>query len=175
MKMDLKHALLNEPAHKERVRQVVAYVGKSRTRFKELMDLFQSENYRLCQRASWPLSYIVENNPEFIANYYKPLLKILAASPHNTVTRNILRLLQFVKIPESFAGQVMNHCFDLLLKPKEPVANKAFSLTILANLAKRYPEIKNEILLCIEEQWPHASAGFRSRARKVKHELADIA
>src|SRR5690625_5113699 len=59
MKMDLKHALLNEPAHKERVRQVVAYVGKSRTRFKELMDLFQSENYRLCQRASWPLSYIV--------------------------------------------------------------------------------------------------------------------
>lgn len=169
--MDLKQALLNESAHKERVMRVVEYVGNDKARFTELMCLFQSDSYRLCQRASWPLSYIVENHPELITDYYVLLLDLLENPPHNTVARNILRLLQFVEIPEAFAGQVMNHCFTLLMKPKEPVANKAFSLTILANLSKRYPEIKNEILICIEEQWPHSSAGFRSRARKVRKEL----
>ena len=60
----------------------------------------------------------------------------------------------------------MDICFHYLSSPNEPVAIKAFSLTILQNLSKQYPEIKNEIKLIIEERWEHETAAFHSRAKK---------
>jgi len=39
----------------------------------------------------------------------------------------------------------MDICFRCVASPKEAVAVKAFSLTVLGNLAKLYPEILPEI------------------------------
>jgi hypothetical protein len=50
--------------------------------------------------------------------------------------------------------------------PSEPAAVKAFSLSILQNLSKQYPEIKNEVKLIIEKRWPYETAAFHSRAKK---------
>ena len=55
--------------------------------------------------------------------------------------------------------------------PKEAVAIKAFSLTILGKLAKKYPEIIPEIKLLIDEQITHQSAAFKSRAKKFLKEF----
>lgn len=60
----------------------------------------------------------------------------------------------------------MNICMDYIASNDEPVAVKAFSLSILQNLSKQYPEIKNEVKLIIEERWPHETAAFHSRAEK---------
>ena len=59
----------------------------------------------------------------------------------------------------------MEICFKYLESPNEAVAIKAFSLTVLGKLAKKYPEIIPEIKLMIEEQLPHQSAAFKSRAK----------
>jgi hypothetical protein len=47
------------------------------------------------------------------------------------------------------------------------VAIKAFALTVLQNLSAVYPDIKPELKLIIEERWPHETAAFHSRARKI--------
>ncbi len=60
----------------------------------------------------------------------------------------------------------MEICFKYLESHDEAVAIKAFSLTVLGRLAKKYPEIISEIKLLIEEQLPHQSAAFKSRAKK---------
>jgi hypothetical protein len=44
---------------------------------------------------------------------------------------------------------------------------KAFSLTILEQLSKEYPEILAEIITVIEERWEYETAAFHSRARKI--------
>ncbi len=49
----------------------MGYIGNNKARLKELMALFQSGNYRLGQRAAWPLSYILKAIPELIADYFK--------------------------------------------------------------------------------------------------------
>ena len=59
----------------------------------------------------------------------------------------------------------MEICFKYLESSDEAVAIKAFSLTVLGKLAKKYPEIIPEIKLMIEEQLPHQSAAFKSRAK----------
>ena len=60
----------------------------------------------------------------------------------------------------------MEICFDYMASPKEAVAVKAFSLSVLGRLAKKYPEIIPEITLLIEQQINHQSAAFKSKAKK---------
>lgn len=86
---------------------------------------------------------------------------------HDAVIRNSVRVLQDIELPEQFHGEVMNVCFQFLEQPATPVAIKAFSLTTLFNLSKKYPEIKPELKLIIEERWEHETAAFHSRGRKI--------
>jgi hypothetical protein len=57
--------------------------------------------------------------------------------------------------------------FSFIETPTTPIAIKAFSLKTLQNLAKRYPEIKAELKLIIQERWETETAAFRSRGKKI--------
>jgi len=141
-------------------------VGNNQARFNELFNLFLNGEYRVTQRAAWPLSYCVIKHPGFMHNNYQKLLSNLnKPNLHDSIKRNTIRLLQAVDIPGEYEGAVMEICFNYLASPGEAVAIKAFSLTVLGNLAKKYPEIIPEVKLMIEEQLPHQSAAFKSRAK----------
>lgn len=165
--MDLLKEIEKEHS-KTQTEKIVKYVGANKDRFAELMKLFLKGEYRVTQRAAWPMSYCVGNHPELITPYFKQIVPLLEKpGVHDAVKRNIVRLLQYVEIPEKYHGQVMNTCFDLIADVETAVAIKAFSLTILDNLAKIYPEIRAELKLIIEERWEHETAAFRSRAKKI--------
>jgi hypothetical protein len=160
--------LLAEEHSKQQCDRIVKYIGKDKLRFAELMRLFFKGEYRITQRAAWPLSNIVRLHPELISPYFKPLLDNLDKKGlHVAVVRNTVRLLQDVDIPEKYHGRVMNQCFAYVAAPETPIAVKAFSLTVLENLSKKYPDILPELKLLIEEQWDQAPPAFRSRARKI--------
>jgi hypothetical protein len=165
--MNLKEEILKEHSKKQ-CDAIVKYIGNDRKRFAELMKLFFEGEYRVTQRAAWPMSYCVHDHPELIQPYFSPLLKNLAKKNlHDAVIRNTVRLLQDVDVPKKFHGKLMNICFDFILSNETAVAIKVFSLTILQNLSKFYPEIIPEIKLIIEERWEHETAAFRSRAGKI--------
>jgi hypothetical protein len=165
--MDLLQLLKDEHSKKQTDR-IVAYIGHDKERFAGLIKLFFSGEYRITQRAAWPLSYCVRNHPELIAPYFKQLLDNLDRKDiHVAVIRNTVRLLQDVTIPAKFQGRVMNRCFEFIQAPETPIAVKAFSLTILSNLSADYPEIRGELRLIIEDQWEQATPAFRSRAKRV--------
>jgi hypothetical protein len=163
--MDLEAILLEEHS-KAQCDKVVAYIGNNKERFAQLMKLFFEGEYRVTQRAAWPMSYCVRNHPELIDPYFKKLIDKLGKPGENdAVIRNIVRLLQDVEIPEKFRGQVMTLCFNFIQSNETAVAIKAFSLTILNNLSKKYPEIIPEIKTIIEERWNYETAAFKSRAK----------
>jgi len=163
--MDLPE-LLKDELFKENKDRIVAWIGKDKDRFKSLIDLFFTGDNRIAQRAAWPLSYCVRNHPDLISPYYKGLLDNLDRKDiRPAVVRNTVRLLQDVTIPKKFHGRIMNKCFDLVQLPETPIAVKAFSLTVLSNLAEEYPEIAGELRLIIEDQWDQATPAFRSRAK----------
>jgi len=163
--MDLPE-LLKDELFKENKDRIVAWIGKDKHRFKSLIDLFFTGDNRIAQRAAWPLSYCVRNHPDLISPYYKGLLDNLDRKDiHPAVVRNTVRLLQDVTIPKKFHGRIMNKCFDFVQLPETPIAVKAFSLTVLSNLAEEYPEIAGELKLIIEDQWDQATPAFRIRAK----------
>jgi len=105
-----------------------------------------------------------KNIGKLVKNLQKPNI-------HDSIKRNTLRFLQVIDIPPKHEGTIMNTCFQYIENPKEAVAIKAFSLSILGRLAKKYPEIIPKIKLLIEEQAPVQTAAFTSRAKKVLKDL----
>ena len=165
--MNLREEILKEHSKAQRDK-IIEWVGDAQQRFDDLFRLFLKDENRVSQRASWPVSYCVEAHPEFMQHHLKELLQNLERpNLHDAIKRNTIRLLQEIPIPEKYHGQVMNICFGYVENPTEAVAIKAFSLTVLGNLAIQYPEIIPEIKLLIEDQLPHQTAAFKSRAKRL--------
>jgi len=163
--MNLKETILKEHS-KEQCNKIVQWVGNNEERFNELFHLFLNSEYRITQRAAWPLSNSAIAHPEFMkGNFGKLLSNLKKANLHNSIKRNTVRLLDTIEIPVKYEGRIMEICFTYLESPGEAVAVKAFSIGILGKLAKKYPEIIPEIKLMIEEQLPHQSAAFKSRSK----------
>ncbi len=162
---NLREEILREHS-KAQCTHIVNWVGGSQQRFDALFKLFLYDEYRVVQRAAWPVSYCVIAHPKFISKHWTALIRNLQKpNLHNAVKRNSIRLLQDIAIPEKYQGSIMDICFNYVASPTEAVAVKAFSLTVLGNLAKQYPEILPEIKLLIEEQMPQQTAAFKARAK----------
>jgi hypothetical protein len=168
--MNLRQTILAEHS-KANCNKIIYWVGNSQQRFDELFNLFLNDEYRVVQRAAWPLSYAVITHPGLIKKHFAKLIKNLSQpNLHDSVKRNTMRLLQHIEIPKRFHGEVMNLCFEYIASNNEAVAIKAFSLTVLQNLSLQYPEIRQEIKTIIEDRWNYESAAFRSRAKKILNE-----
>ncbi|MBW0178308.1 hypothetical protein [Sediminibacterium sp.] len=166
---------LEKEHSKEQASRIANYAVQHKKQFKELMDCYTDENYRLSQRAAWSVSWAAKNKPAMIEPYIGVLVKRLQEpGVHPAVIRNAVRILEDIAIPEQFHGEVMNACFGFIETPSTPAAIKAFSLTVLFNLTKQYPEIKPELKLIIEERWDTETAAFRSRGRKILKEMSDV-
>ena len=165
--MNLKDKILS--AHnKSTCDEIVKWIGNNQKRFDELITLFFGNDKLISQRSGWPLSFAAIANPSFINKHLGKLVANLKKENlHDAVKRNTIRLLQETEIPPKFQGDVMNICFDFLISPTEKPAIKAFSLTVLENLSKIYPEIKQELKTIIKDRWDYETAAFRSRARKI--------
>jgi len=168
----LRETILKEHS-KATCMRIVKWVGDDQKRFDELFNLFLKDEYRVVQRAAWPISYCVEAHPEFIKKHFASSLKA-AEKPgaHDSVKRNVMRFLQHIDIPKRFHGQVMDLCFRYISSPTEAVAIKAFSITVLQKLVKLYPEIINEIKLVIDERWEYETPAFKARAKKLLKEFS---
>jgi hypothetical protein len=171
MSMDLKAEILREHS-KLHAESLADWVGADRKRFRKLMELFLRGDHRVAQRSAWVVNICAESHPELIRPYLQQMIaRMQQPGVHDAVRRNVVRILQFVEVPERLLGVVATACFEYLSSPAQPIAVKAFSMVVLGNIARKEPDMKRELQLVIEQQAPYASAGFRSCARKVLSRL----
>ncbi len=77
--MNLREEILKEHS-KAQCNKIVQWIGDSQKRFDELFNLFLNDEYRVTQRAAWPLSYSVIAYPEFIKKNFSKLIKNSSSS-----------------------------------------------------------------------------------------------
>ena len=165
--MDIRQALLAEHSRRQTM-AIVEYIGDDAKRFAELMKIFFASDYRLTQRAAWTMNYCAERHPQLIYPYLPKLLNCLSRDDdHDAVKRNIVRLLQYIEIPKKLLGKVYSHCVDLIDDPSEPIAVRAFALTVASRIAKAEPDLLNELQLIVRQHLPPATAAFQKRARAI--------
>lgn len=171
--MDLLAEILKEHS-RQQSEKVAKWIGDDNKRFAELMDLFLHDEQLIAQHAAWIMSVVVEKQPQMAVPYQRAMVKRMAEpGTHDAIKRNVVRVLQVLEIPEELHGDVMNICFDFLVDPNEAIAIRAFSMTVLYNISKHYPEIKQELKAVLENALEHenASPGFRNRAGKILSNL----
>ena len=167
--MNIREELLKyQVQSKEQALRIAEFAASSEENFMELMDCFLSKNVKLAQRAAWSVSWAAIKNPEIVRPHVGLLVNQLTKTDiHNAVIRNSIWILQDLEIPAAFHGELLSACFDFIQKRNTPIAVKAFSLNVLFNLSKIYPEIRNELRIIILQNIDYETAAFKSRANKI--------
>jgi hypothetical protein len=170
--MNIKERLEQEHS-KTLTTAIVNYVGEDKKRFKELMQIFLNGEYRLTQRAAWPLSYLAIDHPTLLEPYLDVFIKKLDdEKAHPAVARNILRVLQSIEIPEKHQGHLIDKSFKLIMSEMQPAAIRAFSITVASKISKHYPELKNELLIILNEL--NALPQLPSMKSRIKMALKEL-
>ena len=165
--MNIREALRAEHS-KRQTMAIVDHVGSDPKKFAELMSIFFEGEYRLTQRAAWPMNYCAERQPQLIYPYLPRLVAQLERDDvHDAVKRNALRLMQFVDMPSQLKAKTYSICLNLIADPMQPVAVKVFAVTVAAKIAKSSPDLLKELRLVVKETLTDSSIALHKRAREV--------
>lgn len=167
---------LEKEHNKENSFKIIHYIGNDAGRFKELMSCFfaETQDYRVPQRAAHTVSLIFVKKPELVIPYKEKLIRsILDPGLSSPLKRNILRILQSMELEEDSMGNVYERCFEILMSPKEDIAVRAFSMTVLYNISEQFIELKPELISAIEIVLTESvsSPGIQSRGKNVLKKL----
>lgn len=172
--MNLESEILKEHSKRQAVK-IGKWVGSNPKRFKQLMELFLHGEYRVTQRSAWIIGHCAENHPRLIVPWLpKMVKKMQEQGVHVAVKRNVVRILQWMDIPRPLLGTVVTFCFNELHSVDSPIAVQAHAMIVLANAAKREPDIIHELKASIEQLQPHASPGLCVRIKNVLKQLNEI-
>jgi hypothetical protein len=152
---------------REKWLEVVNHVGNSEERLHDLMSLFFKTDDITIKRTSQVIGMIGENQPELMVKYSSELVKLLSNTKIDAVKRNILRVFQFVNIPESEQGKMFDITLTFLLSNHEALAIRVFSMTVLRKLCEIHKELSQEVIETIEMVLEENNAGsIQSRGKK---------
>jgi len=171
--MSLASNILNIK-RKHDARNIASQVVDGIYPIQELMDLFFSDDWVLCQKTSWPLTMIADKDPEILKPYIQQMINHLDRAQHDAVIRNTIRSWQAMKIPEEFEGPIYDKCFEYFADPQYAIAIRVFSMTVCSNIAMRHPSLAHEIIPIIEDHWDHGTPAWRSRGRQELKRLNSI-
>lgn len=160
--------LLAKKASRANSYKVVSLVGNSPKLYKNLIEIIIDYECPYSEKAAWAMNHCFEENMGFFEDYFSEFTEILKDETYSdSVKRNIVRIFQFIEIPEEFHATIIDSCFQMVIKKDTAIALKAFSLGVLDKMTKRYPELQNELKSCLEDIIPNASSGLKNRAQKI--------
>lgn len=165
--MNLRETILAEHSKKQ-CNKIVDWVGNDKKRFAELMHLMLHDEYRVAQRAAYPVSFCVEKYPSLITPWFSKMIKRMQEKDvHDAVRRNALRVFEKVNIPEEHCGILFELSNQYLHDIAQPVAVRAFGLTVMSNIAQKYPELQNEVKVNAESLLQCGIPALEARSRQA--------
>jgi hypothetical protein len=157
---------------KPQVEKIIRWIGTDTKRFAQLMKLFLHGDQDISRRSAWVVGHCCERHPELARPWLKVMIKkIQEPSIHSAIQRSVMRVLQYVEIPKSLKGTVVNICFNFISDTKTAVAPQAFAITVLANIAKKEPDLLKELRVLVNQMLPYGTPAFHARARKIFKDL----
>ena len=143
----------------------------------ELLQLFWYGAERERQAAADVLGWVGERRPKWLVPHLPGLLAAAQPTPeqHPAIRRAVVRVLQFVPVPEEWQALAFDTCLAMLRAPTEPVTIRTYALSAAARLAAPYPELAAELLAVAERALSTSnSAALRNRAAREIPKLRSI-
>ncbi|MDX1685102.1 MAG: hypothetical protein R3275_07685 [Saprospiraceae bacterium] len=168
-KSELTRLLLREHS-KANSMEVVQLLESGKASLRDLIQLFSSNDKLIAQRASTTVNHYFSRHTDEITSCMDIFLEAMDRSIHPSIRRNVMRLLQFVDIPEQYRAPILNRAYEYLLNPKTPIAVQVFSLQVIANISQNHQDLKAELLSALDiiEQ---PSCALEARVKRVIKQL----
>lgn len=70
-------------------------------------------------------------------------------------------------VPEESESDAIDHCFHMMKSVTATPTNKLRAAEVLMKLTKKYPDLRAEVVMCIEANEDRYSADFLKRSRRL--------
>lgn len=136
---------------------------------KELSGLLKCEQ-KIATRFLWMLSDIgILNSDKLLAEL--PFLLDFCSELKDIDQTCFASLWHYSGVPPENESKAIDLLFQWIQSGHTNVSIKARAIWVLQKLTKKYPELKNELKLCLQDQMDKYSKDFKKRAVKILAEL----
>ena len=132
----------------------------------ELVYILDSEK-KIATHFVWLVGYICELSPETVFPAIKYFFLHRKKTQIKNYDRSLAKMFMYCGIPEEIEGEATTLMFEWILSPDVIVSTKNYSAIALYNLTLKYPELKSELILTIQNQLDKNSISFNQTASKV--------
>jgi hypothetical protein len=119
--------------------------------YQEFIDIIESGESTPAMKASWILGTAARIDALPAQPHGPVLIRLLEQAAIGGVQRELLKVLEVVKMDADTEGKFIDYCFRLMRRPGIDVAIRYYCLRILNRAVKKYPDLKGELILTMEE------------------------
>lgn len=138
-------------------------------KIEQLAGLLKCE-HKIAIRFLWLLSEIGMESPVTLHKALPHVLN-LCDQINPVYKQSFANYWLIAGIPPEQENTAIDLCFQWLLSGEANITIKSRSIWVLQKLCKKYPELKNELKIVIEDLADNYSKDFEKRVRKVLKEL----
>ena len=148
----------------------VSEIIENKIEIKDLSKLLWSGK-RVSTRFLWLLSEIGMMNPDILHKELPFLLQLGDEISHFDFKKSFASFWLISGVPLKNESQAIDLLFNWIQSVSTDVTTKSRALLVLFELTKKYPELKNELRICLADQIIKEQNGFTKRAKKIMDQL----
>jgi len=123
-------------------------------------------------KASWIIGTAARLDAAPAQAHAGALFKLLKAASIGGVQRELLKTLEVVRFGDDIEGEFVDYCFQLIRKPGIDVGIRYYCLRILQKRSRKYPELKDELCLILEEIQDWHNEVWKRHTFKARQKLS---
>lgn len=157
---------------------MAALVLENRYLVEPLMHIAFTVDDPISNRACWVMEFTAKENLSYIFPYLELFTSNLGNVHFDSSIRPIAKICEFLikayfsknenetkkKLTEQHLERITTACFDWLIG-NHKVAAKAYSMTCLLLLGRKYDWVHSELKMVLKQNYPEGSAAYKARAR----------
>lgn len=118
----------------------------------EARKMMFSADQQKSMRAAWLMTHAASAYPQLVKKQLPYIIKLFSKNDLHTGTiRSALRVFQELGMPDKYCAQMFDICIRFAKNGTLPHGIRAFSINIIGMICKRYPDLKSEALLVLNE------------------------
>jgi hypothetical protein len=137
-----------------------------------LTDLYNCD-YKIASRYLWLLSSIGDINSKLLLNYLPALLELRRKKAHKNTEGTFANFWLIAGVPIINESEAINLLFEWINSSKVNVTGKSRSMQVLYILSFKYPELKQELKVCLESQLDKNTSNYQDKVKKTLEQLTN--
>ena len=155
--------------------EFVEYLVNRPKEFEALMQcIYNLEEYPYKEYASWVLVHVSKSGKIDLTEHYTKLVDLLFDCKSQSVLRSVVCTINQMHVTDYRESELVDLLISFIQDYENKVALQVYSMYVLVQFIKKYPELKDEISEIIALHRSGKTAAYKSAERKFQKFVAKI-